>query len=216
MITERQDIPDLSTGVTNGAPLSPSTRRRPFGWTRDVARGAMKYATNHVIAHIPSYTIRHWWYRRVLGWSLDPAATILMGQQVQLAGVRTSGKLVSIGAGTIINTGCLLYTTGGLTIGRQVSVSAGAWLLTGTHNINDPNFIVEFRPIVIGDYVWIGSRAIIQAGVTIGEGAVVMAGAVVTRDVPPYAIVGGVPARQVGERTLRDPDYTLCYRPLFE
>ncbi len=216
MITARHARPDLSPDVANGAPRITSTPRRAASQARDVVRGALKYATNHVIAHIPSYTSRHWWDRRALGWSLDPAATILLGQQVQLAGVRTSGKLVSIGAGTVINTGCLLYTTGGLTIGRQVSVSAGVWLLTGTHNINDPNFIVEFRPIVIGDYVWIGSRAIIQAGVTIGEGAVVMAGAVVTRDVPPYAIVGGVPARQVGERALRDPSYTLRYRPLFE
>jgi len=179
-------------------------------------RAAIKYTTNHVIAHIPSYSMRHWWYRRALGWSLDPTASILLGQQVQMAGLRPSGARVSIGAGTVINAGCLLYTTGGLTIGRQVSVSAGVWLVTGTHEMNHPGFPAQFRPIVIGDYAWIGSRAIIQAGVTIGEGAVVMAGAVVTRDVAPYAIVGGVPARQVGERALRSPSYELRYRPLFE
>jgi acetyltransferase-like isoleucine patch superfamily enzyme len=183
---------------------------------RDVARAAIKYATNHIIAHIPSYTARHWWYRWALGWSLDPTASILLGQQIQMAGLRASGARVSIGPGAVINAGCLLYTTGGLTIGREVSVSAGVWLVTGTHDMNHPDFPAEFRPIVIGDYAWIGSRATIQAGVTIGEGAVVMAGAVVTRDVAPYAVVGGVPARQVGERALRSPRYQQRYRPLFE
>ncbi len=213
MITERHSA---STDGANSTSSGASARAGVASQARDVARAAIKYATNHIIAHIPSFTIRHWWYRRALGWSLDPTASILLGQKVQMAGLRESGKLVSIGAGTVINAGCLLYTTGGLTIGRQVSVSAGVWLVTGTHGINDPDFLAAFYPIVIGDYAWIGSRAIIQAGVTIGEGAIVMAGAVVTRDVPPYAIVGGVPARQVGERALRDPSYQIRYRPLFE
>jgi maltose O-acetyltransferase len=210
MVMERRDAPASSTEARRSSVPMHDTR------PREVARGAIKYATNHVIANIPSYTVRHWWYRRVLGWSLDQTASILLGQQVQLAGLRTSGAHVSIGPGTVINAGCLLYTTGGLTIGRQVSISAGVWLITGEHAINHPGFPAEFRPIVIGDYVWIGSRATVQAGVTIGEGAVVMAGAIVTRDVPPYAIVGGIPARQIGERTLRSPSYELHYRPLFE
>jgi maltose O-acetyltransferase len=183
---------------------------------RDALRGAIKYVTNHVIAHVPSYTMRHAWYRRILGWKVEPSASILLGQQIQMAGLRASGAKVSIGAGSVINAGCLLYTTGGLTIGKQVSISAGVWLVTGTHSMNDPDFRDEYHPIVIGDYAWIGSRALIQAGVTIGNGAVVMAGAVVTRDVAPYAIVGGVPARQVGERAMRQPTYELRYRPLFE
>lgn len=183
---------------------------------RDVARAALKYITNGAIQHIPSYTVRHWWYRRVLGWRLHPSAAVLMGQQIQMAGLRASGMLVSIGEGTVINHGCLLYTTGGLQIGRQVSVSAGVWLVTGTHDMSAPGFPSRFYPITIDDYAWIGSRATILAGVHIGEGAVVMAGAVVTRDVAPHAIVGGVPARQVGVRPLTNPAYDLDFRPLFE
>lgn len=183
---------------------------------RDVVRATVKYATNGVIQHIPFFAARHWWYRRVLGWNLRSGASVLMGQQVQMAGLRTSGARVSIGEGTVINRGCLLYTTGGLTIGKQVSVSAGVWLVTGTHDMNAPDFPAEFHPIVIGDYAWIGSRATILAGTRVGEGAVVMAGAVVTRDVAPYMVVGGVPARPVGERKLRNPSYDLRFRPLFE
>src|SRR5437588_10944845 len=176
----------------------------------------IRYATNHIISHIPSYTVRHAWYRRILGWRIGPKAAILMGQYVQMAGVRTSGQKVSIGKGTVINQGCLLYTTGGLVIGEHVSISSGVWLVTGTHDMNDPQFVDLYKPIVIGDHVWIGVRATILGGVTIGEGAVVMAGAVVAHDVPCYAVVGGVPARVIRQREMRPLTYSLNYRPLFE
>src|SRR6266566_7548076 len=169
---------------------------------------AIKYATNHVIAHIPSHTIRQAWYRRVLGWRIGPHVTILMGQHVQMAGVRSSGMKVSIGKGSVINHDCLLYTTGGIVIGENVSISSGVWLVTGTHDMNDPQFVDIYKPIVIGDHVWIGVRATILGGVTVGEGAVVMAGAVVTHDVPCYAVVGGVPARVISQRKLQNPSYS--------
>jgi maltose O-acetyltransferase len=179
-------------------------------------RALIKYLTNHVINHIPSYTIRHSWYRRMLGWSIGPRAAILMGQHVQMAGLRSSGKKVLIGKDTVINRGCFLYTTGGLVIGEHVSISDGVWLVTGTHDINKPQFPDSYQPIVIKDYVWIGIRATILGGVTIGKGSVVMAGAVVTRDIPPYTVVGGVPAKVVRQRQLQDPAYKLNFRPLFE
>jgi acetyltransferase-like isoleucine patch superfamily enzyme len=183
---------------------------------RQVFAAGIKWATNHIINSIPSYTLRHAWYRNILGWRIGTKAAILMGQHVQMAGVRSSGQKVSIGKGTVINQGCLLYTTGGLVIGENVSISSGVWLVTGTHDINDPQFVDLYKPIVIGDHVWIGMRATILAGITIGEGAVVMAGAVVTHDVPPYAIVGGIPARVVSQRKLQNPTYSLDFHPLFE
>ncbi|GAC1353804.1 MAG: hypothetical protein PVS3B3_31050 [Ktedonobacteraceae bacterium] len=183
---------------------------------KEIFASMIKYMTNHVIMHIPSHYIRRAWYGRVLGWQIGPHATILMGQHIQMAGVRSSGKKVSIGKGSVINHGCLLYTTGGLMIGKNVSISAGAWLITGTHDMNDPLFPDKYLPIFIGNYAWIGARATILAGITIGEGAVVMAGAVVTRDVPPYAIVGGVPAKVISQRTLHNPSYEMNFSPLFE
>lgn len=183
---------------------------------RTILAAATKYATNHVIAHIPFHSVRLAWYRRVLGWRIGPRASILLGQHVQMAGVRSSGSKVSIGRGSIINANCLLYTTGGLVIGDNVSISSGTWLVTGTHDVNDLHFLDKYLPIVIGNTVWIGVRATILAGVTIGEGAVIMAGAVVTRDVPPYAVVGGVPARIVTQRAQSDCSYELDFRPLFE
>ncbi|HPU00025.1 MAG TPA: DapH/DapD/GlmU-related protein, partial [Armatimonadota bacterium] len=73
-------------------------------------------------------------------------------------------------------------------------------LITAQHDMNDPDFANVLAPIVIEDYVWIGSRATVLPGVRIGRGAVVAAGAVVTRDVAPLTVVGGVPARPIGER----------------
>ena len=182
---------------------------------KQIIGALIRYITNHIISHIPSYTLRRGWYRRVLGWRIGEGVFILMGQYVQMAGVRSSGQKVAIGRGTIINRGCLLYATGGLIIGEHVSISAGTWLVTGSHEINHPLFPVEYKPIVIGNHVWVGMRATILPGVTIGEGAVVMAGAMVTRDVPPYAIVGGVPARVVKYREAQPFTYTLSHQ-LFE
>lgn len=190
--------------------------KRGASMIRRTAAATVKYATNYIVAYVPSHTIRHAWYRRVLGWDIGHGVSILMGPYIQMTGIRTSGRRVSIGNGTVVNQKCLIYTSGGLIIGNNVSISAEVALITGTHDINDPGFLSDYRPIVIDDYAWIGTRAMILQGVTIGQGAVVMAGAVVTKDVEPFAVVGGVPARQITERTLRNPSYQLIDPPLFE
>ena len=88
-------------------------------------------------------------------------------------------------------------------------------LITSNHLKDDPYFGVEDKPITIEDYAWVGSRATVLPGVTIGRGAVVAAGAVVTKDVPAYAVVGGVPAKVIGERA-KDLRYNLSFQPWFE
>jgi maltose O-acetyltransferase len=79
------------------------------------------------------------------------------------------------------------------------------------HDPQSLTFANRGAPVNIADYVFIGARAIILPGVTIDEGAVIAAGAVVTKDVPAYSIVGGVPAQLIGERR-HDLEYTLNYR----
>jgi acetyltransferase-like isoleucine patch superfamily enzyme len=177
---------------------------------------AIQYVTNHLISRIPSYTVRHAWYHYVLRWYLGPDAAILMGQYVRVKRLRANGTRVSIGGGTVIDHDCLLYTPGGLLIGENVYISPGAWLLTASRDINSPQFTETHQPIVIDDYVWVGARAIILGGVTIGRRAIVQAGALVTQDLEPNSIATGVPARVVGTRELPSPSYSLNYRPLFE
>jgi putative colanic acid biosynthesis acetyltransferase WcaF len=83
-------------------------------------------------------------------------------------------------------------------------------IYTLQHDTDSPEFAVVGGPVVIEDYVYVGPRVIILPNVRIGRGAVIAAGAVVTKDIPPYAIVGGVPARFIRERT-----HELHYRPDF-
>jgi acetyltransferase-like isoleucine patch superfamily enzyme len=177
---------------------------------------AIRYASNHIINHIPSYTLRHTWYQRVLGWYIGPKTAIMMGQHVYFVNRVRNGRRVSIGSDTVISRECTLSTTGGLVIGDHVYISPGVWLITGGHDINDPRFATTYQPIIIDDYCWIGPRATILGRVTIGRGAIVQAGAVVTQDVAPNRVVSGVPAKVVGMRDLQKPSYSLNYRPLLE
>jgi maltose O-acetyltransferase len=90
---------------------------------------------------------------------------------------------------------CVLRASGGVTIGDRVLIAAQSMITTRGHPRGGPRYdVVEDAPVVIEDDVWIGGQATVLPGVTIGRGAIVAAGAVVTRDVPPGSIVAGVPA----------------------
>jgi putative colanic acid biosynthesis acetyltransferase WcaF len=117
---------------------------------------------------------------------------------------------VQIGEYCNIGNGIFLDGRSGLKIGNRVATGSEVMIYTLQHNIDSPTFEVVGGPVTIDDYVYIGPRAIILPNVHIGRGAIVAAGAVVTQDVPEYAIVAGVPARFIRERTRQ-----LDYRPDF-
>lgn len=116
-----------------------------------------------------------------------------------------------IGCNTVINREVLLDGRTGPKIMNNVSISERCMLLSLEHDPNSPLFDNRGGEVVIEDYVFVGARAIVLPGLTIGQVSVVAAGAVVTRDVEPYLIVGGVPARPIGERS-RNLHYQLDYR----
>ena len=194
-----------------------SGRRRPLGRLYRFAVRVLNYVTNHLIAHVPSYTLRHLWYRRVLGIELARDAGIHMSCYIGFygpGGIRRTG--VRIGRRSRVNRGCTLDVRGGLTIGDDVSVSADVSILT-VARLATTKTRAEAKPVVIEDNAWIGTRAIIMPGVTVGRGAVVGAGSVVLRDVPPLAVVVGSPARPVGARAEEEAVYLLDSPfPLFE
>ena len=176
----------------------------------------LAYLTNHFISHVPFFSVRNWWYRHIVGVGIGRDTSVFMGCYWYF--YRPFGRNpqpIVIGSHTIINRRCTLDCRGGLAVGDNVSISPEVMLITSSHRMDDPEFGVEDRPIVIEDYAWIGSRATVLPGVTIGRGAVVAAGAVVAKDVPPYAVAGGVPARVIGERA-GDLRYNLKFRPWFE
>ena len=106
------------------------------------------------------------------------------------------GKNISFGKNVFVNAGCHFQDQGGIKIGDGVLIGHNVVLATANHALApSKSRKLFYKPIVIGDNVWIGSNAVILQGVTIGEWAVVAAGAVVTKDVAPYTIVGGVPAK---------------------
>lgn len=106
------------------------------------------------------------------------------------------GKNISFGKNVFINAGCHFQDQGGITIGDGVLIGHNVVLATANHALApSKSRKLNYAPIVIGDNVWIGSNAVILQGVTIGQWAVVAAGAVVTKDVEPYTVVGGIPAK---------------------
>ena len=178
----------------------------------------VRYLTNRVIARVPVYAVRHAWYKRVLGMRIGEGSTLLMDLYLYIRGrTRTeqSGG-ITIGRRSVINQQCCLDGRGGLTIGDYVSISPGVWILTDSHDMHDPDFREILAPVTICNHAWIGSRAMILPGVTVGEGAVVAAGAVVTSNVEPYTVVGGVPARQIGTRNPNLKPRWRVYRPPLE
>jgi acetyltransferase-like isoleucine patch superfamily enzyme len=108
---------------------------------------------------------------------------------------------IVIGKNTVINRSCYLDGRGKLEIGNNVSISPHVFIITVSHDMNSPYFQNVFTKVKIDDYSWIGSRAIILQGVTIGKGAVIGAGSVVTKDVAPFTFVAGVPARIIKQRS---------------
>jgi len=117
-------------------------------------------------------------------------------------------RSITLGTGTIIGFDCILDGRGGIIIGEHVNFSSEAAVWTMQHDLRARDFGAVAAPVVIGDRAWLSFRCTVLPGVTIGTGAVIAAGAVVTRDVPPFAVMAGVPATQVAERP-RSIDYVF-------
>ncbi len=162
-----------------------------------------------IVGFIPLYFIR-WIFYVSAGVKIGKGTHIHMGTQFFYP------LGVSIGSGCVIGQNAFLDGRDKLTIGNYVDIASDVMIYNSEHDINDEDFKAVCAPVKIGDYVFIGPRAIILPGVSIGCGAVIAAGAVVTRDVGEFAVVGGVPAQVIGERKLKDLHYKLGRTRLFQ
>ena len=156
----------------------------------------------HIIGHFPSHHVRRFFYR-LAGMTIGDGSTLHTGARFY------NPANITIGKDTIIGEGVVLDGREKLKIGDHVDFASEVMVYNSQHDINSDDFHAESGEVVIGDYVFVGPRAIILPGVKIGKGSVVGAGAVVTKDVEPMAIVGGVPAKVIGERKAKDLHYRL-------
>lgn len=167
------------------------------------------YFCNHIICHVPSHTLRAAYYRHVMGMHIGAGSSIHLGAFID------APRGFTMGTDSTINGDCRIDTRGGVVIGDNVSISMGVQLITAEHDLSSADFAATEHPIEIADYTFIGTGAMVLPGVTLGRACAVAAGAVVTRDVAPGDIVGGVPATVIGHRD-GDFRYSARYRrPLF-
>ncbi len=110
---------------------------------------------------------------------------------------------LEIGEGSSIGEWALIYNLGKVTIGKQATISHRAHLCAGTHDPTQPDLPLLKPPIRIGDSAWVCADAFVGPGVEIGEGAILGARGVAVKDVPPWTIVAGNPAREIGKRVMQ-------------
>ncbi|MGV3660594.1 MAG: acyltransferase [Prosthecobacter sp.] len=177
----------------------------------------------HLIQHRlrPSFLSPAWakgWLKRVwtlpglagycwqsLRWGMKGAK---IGSSTVISRLNVQGKAshLSIGEGCCLGI-TTMQTHEKITIGNCVVINDGVRLITGSHDIHSPTYEHIFAPIVVEDYAWVATDAMVLKGVTIGRGAVVAAGAVVVKDVRPFSVVGGNPAKEIGTRNIERFEY---------
>lgn len=179
-------------------------RNRVYNYWLDVELMVLRW-----VGHIPSHSIRRFKYR-FFGMKIGRGSTIHMWANF------FQPENIEIGEDTVIGDHAFLDGRAKLKIGSHVDIASSVMIYNSEHNLSKEDFSAIEAPVEISDYVFIGPRVTILPGVKIGKGAVVAAGAVVTKDVPNFAIVGGVPARIIGERSNKNPNYRLGHARLFQ
>lgn len=183
-------------GKGNHVPFVCRMLQYPYTLCEKMLHNGWKRYMLYQIGLVPLHHVRRFVYRAL---GAEIGKNVVFHFRTEIRGIHR----LKIGAGTIIGDNALLAAQRGLTIGENVNISSNVSIYSGEHDHRDPYFRStpeKTRPITIGDRVWIGSNVIILTGVNIGEGAVCCAGCVVTKDVEPYAVVAGIPAKKVNER----------------
>ena len=183
-------------GEGKNIPLLYKILKKPYSiWEKLFKKGWQRYMLFQV-GLIPSHHIRRFVYKAL---GAEIGKKVVIHFRTEIRGIHR----LKIDSRTMIGDNALLDARRGLTIGKNVNIASDVTIHPGGHDIRDPYFrapALDSSPVVIGDRVYIGARAMILNGVTIGEGAVLCAGCVVTKDVEPYAVVAGIPAKKISER----------------
>ena len=166
------------------------------------------YLSTKVVPNIPLSIFRRYYYSAFLKIRLKTNVYFALGSHFASVGN------CNIGSNVIINSNVFLDNRGGLFIGDNVSISSQSMIITADHDPQCQLCSTRLSSVSIEDYVFIGSRVTILPGVTIGKGAVIAACSCVTKDVKPFQIVAGIPAKPIKQRNSElhyIPDY---FRPI--
>lgn len=155
---------------------------------------------NSIISSFPSQTVRII-VLRIMGARIPMSAAVYSGIEYR------NPKGLIVGEGTALGHRAILDARMGLNIGKSVCFGTEVMIWTLHHDYNDIDFKAIGGEVNIGDFVWLGSRCILLPGISIGKGAVIAAGAVVTKDVPDFAVVGGIPAKVIATRDVKNYNY---------
>lgn len=167
-----------------------------------------QYVITPIVMKIPSRRIRRW-YLKHIGVKLADGVSVLRNVTLMCP------QNVEIGRNSVINSNVLLDGRGAkVIISHNVDIARECLIWTMDHDPDSPTHSSRSREVVVEDHVWIASRAIILPGVHIGRGSIVASGAVVTKNVPPLSIVGGVPAKVIGKRN-NSLNYEINYHPKY-
>jgi len=161
------------------------------------------YLLLKVLSGFPSMHVRNFVLRTFYGMDIARGA-VLMGN----FRLRRPSR-IQIGKGTVVGERVELDGRASLFIGEHVNISSEVMIYTLQHDYKQPGFENSGAPVIVEDYVWLSTRSILLPGIRVGKGAIVAAGSVVTKDVPAFAVVAGIPAKQIGTR----PEDVLDYSP---
>jgi len=168
------------------------------------------------VGYIPSHHIRRFFYR-IFGMSIGTGSTLHMMGRIY------DPRHIEIGEDTIIGERFSLdgrkqlnNSNGGLKIGSHVDIASEVMIWTSQHDIHSDDFHAIEEKVTINDYVFIGPRSIILPGVTVGKGAIIGAGSIVTKDIGEREIVAGAPAKLIGTRKTEKLNYKLGRARLFQ
>lgn len=182
--------------------------RRSLGRAKDALNGLVLFAA-FLVGRIPIHRFRLLCYRHIFRVGIGAQTA------VHWRTVFFNPAGVTIGNHSIIGNDCFLDGRRSIQIGDNVNIGGHVQIYTLEHDPQASDFGVKGGPVVIHDFAYVATRSTLLPEITIGEGAVVAAGAVVTKSVPPYTIVGGVPASVIGRRS-PDLRYTLDYHLPFQ
>ncbi|MFH1833040.1 MAG: DapH/DapD/GlmU-related protein [Candidatus Levyibacteriota bacterium] len=156
----------------------------------------------NIVGYVPCHPFRRFFYR-LSGVKIGKGSVIHTGARFY------NPRNIKIGEDSIVGEGVVLDGRDKLAIGNHVDIASEVMIYNAKHDLEDENFKAIIDPVAIEDYVFIGPRAIIQSGVKVGKGSVIAAGAVVTKDVEEFSIVGGVPAKLIKKREISNLHYKL-------